>query len=226
MEQVWNTIAEALDGKTIPLLIGLFSGWALFELTDRIKVRRARSELRRALVAELEFAECIVSTIVGKYARCAQTDQEIEFVANEIRWFCETGRARMRCVGILSDLPGGSPNMLKLSDGQLVQQMSSIEETIGTQIILPVVDRAISGQTSLFTSDQIQSLSMVHWQSHLLAQDADSMKEMFLLSLTLGKDPNHQIVIKNHDRNTKRYADRAATLLRSIRATLSEFKLG
>ena len=201
-------------------LVGLISGWLLFELTERRRVRLAQRELRRALEAELENAEVLVSSIVGKYARLCQTEADVSFVANEIRWFQAVGRHRMQDTGILSDLPPLSQALDSLSDNQLVQLFSSIKETIGTKIIMPVVENALAGHTSGFNARQIQALGMVRWQAYLLEQEAESMKEFFRLTFTVTDQANHQIVVENHNQRTEAYARRARTLLGTIRAAL------
>lgn len=202
------------------LLVGFISGWLLFEVTERRRARLSQRELRRALVAELENAEVLASTCVCKYARFCQSKKDVAFVAREIRWFHEVGRQRMEAVGILADLPDVSSELKSLSDDQLVALFSSTKETVGTKLIMPVLDRALAGQTFGFRANQIQALSMVRWQIYLLAQDAESMHEMLRLSFTVTDEKNHEIVLENHVQRSVAYAHRAQTLLRAMRTAL------
>ena len=208
----------------VSLLVGFISAWLLFELTERRRIRLAHRELRRALAAELENAEVLVSTIVCKYARLCQNEAEVAFVASEIRWFRHVGRQRMQDLGIISDFPPIPPEFKSLSDNKLIELFSSIRETIGTKIIMPVVESALTGQMLGFGASQIQVLSMVRWQTYLLEQDAELMKEMFRLTFTVTDEKNHDIVVANHDQRTASYARRAQTLLRAIRAALQKMR--
>ena len=214
------TILGSLKWESLSMLVGFISAWLLFELTERRRIRLAHRELRRALVAELENAEVLVSTIVVKYAGLCQSEDDVAFVASVIRWYQDVGRQRFRDLGILSGLPPNPREFKSLSDNQLIKLFSSVRETIGTKIIMPIVESALAGQTVGFAASQIQALSMVRWQTYLLEQDAESMKEMFQLTFTVTDENNHDIVVANHDQRTASYARRARTLLRAIRAAL------
>jgi hypothetical protein len=125
---------------------------------------------------------------VGKYAFTATTPQEIEACADEIRWFRRVGQTRAAQVGITSPI-GASTTLSQfdtMSDQQLVALMVSItpQETIGTKLLLPVIDAVLAGRTAGFTGNQIQSLSTVRWQAHLLEQDADWMGEFLRLTFS------------------------------------------
>ena len=223
MNELFSSLLETLEAlvsETAPVLLGFISAWLLFEVTARRRARLSQRELCRALVAELENAEVLASTIVCKYARFSQSKKDVAFVACEIRWFHDVGRQRLEAVGILADLPNFSSELTSLSDDQLVALFSSTKETVGTKLILPVLDRALAGQTFGFRANQIQALSMVRWQIYLLAQDAESMHEMFRLSFTVTDEKNHEIVLVNHDQRSVAYAHRAQTLLRAMRTAL------
>ncbi len=210
----------SLKWENVSLLVGFITAWLLFELTAWRKIRLARRELCRALVAELENAEVLVSSFVGKYARLCKGEEDVAYVASEIRWFIDVGRQRFKDLGILSDHVPVPPEFRSLSDNQLISLHSSIQETIGNKLIMPVVEQALAGQTLGFRASQIQALSMVRWQTYLLEQDAESMKEMFRLTFTVTDEQVLENVVANHDNRTESYARRARTLLRAIRATL------
>ncbi len=223
MNELFSSLLETLEAlvsETAPVLLGFISAWLLFEVTARRRARLSQRELCRALIAELENAEVLASTIVAKYARFCQNEKDVAFVAREIRWFHEIGRQRLKVIGIVSDLPSVSSELKSLSDDQLVGLFSSTKETVGTKLIMPVLDRALAGQTFDFRTNQIQALSTVRWQIYLLEQDAESMHEMFRLSFTVTDESNHEIVLENHNQRSVAYAQRVQTLLRAIRATL------
>jgi len=120
-------------------------------------------------------------------------------VASEIRWHLDAGRQRFADLGIISDLRPIPPEFRSLSDDQLIKLFSSIKETIGTTIIMPVVERALAGQTLGFRAIQIQAISMVRWQTHLLEQDVESMKEMLRLTFTITDSTT--VIFNNQSQN-------------------------
>lgn len=215
---------NSLVSETIPVLLGLISGWVLFTLTERRREAHSQRELRCALVAELENGEVLTNNIVLKYARLYKSATEIADCAGEIRWFFEIGRKRMETFGILSGRPNVIPNFESLSDSQLIALFPQVNETVGNKLIMPVLDRALSGQTFGFSANQIKALSMVRWQIFLLAQDAESMHEMLQLSFTVTAEHNHNIVLKNHDKQTLAYAQRALVVLRAMRSALEAIR--
>lgn len=223
MNELFSSLLATLNSlasETAPMLVGFISAWLLFEVTERRRARASQRELRGALVADLENAEALTSSIVFKYAWICQSKEDVAAVAREIRWFLDAGRERMQDVGIVADRPPISSEFKSLSDDQLVAVFSSTKETVGTKIIIPVLERALAGQTLGFHGNQIQVLSMVRWQMYLLEQDAESMKEMFRLTFTVTDESNHKIVLENHNQRSMAYAYRAQTLLRAIRTAL------
>jgi hypothetical protein len=192
LETLVCAITDALKGHTIPLLLGFASAWGMFELTERRKARRAQQEIRRALRAELENAEVLVSVFVAKHARYCSNEADVAFAANEIRWFYGVGRERMVQLDVL---PGAVPepeNIIALSDDQIVELYSGTQETIGTKIVLPVLEGAVSGKLSGLKSEEISALSMVRLQAYLLNQAVDLMKDAFQLTFTITDLDNHE----------------------------------
>ena len=110
----------SLKWEDVSVLVGFITAWLLFELTAWRKIRLAQRELCRALLAEMEIAEVLVSVIIGKYAWLCKSEEDVTFVAKEIRWYKDVGRQRFEGLGILSDLPPGPPEIRSLSDNQLV----------------------------------------------------------------------------------------------------------
>ncbi len=228
--RVWSTLQAADWQKVFTTLgpfIGFFLGWGLFEVTERRKVRLAQRELRHALVAELQHAELLLSTIVAKYAFTAKTPQEIKACADEIRWFRQVGESRATQIGISSPV-GTSTTLAKfdaLTDEKLVAMMVSItpQEKLGRRLILPVIDAVLAGRTAGFTGNQIQSLSTVRWQAYLLEQDADWMDEFLRLTFSVEDEENHATVVTNLDNRAHAYAFRAGVLQQCIRVSLKAF---
>lgn len=214
--------------KFLPFLspfLGFLSGWGLFELTERRKVRLAQRALREALVAELQIVEVLLSTIVGKYAYVVKNADEAKNVAHEIRWFVKVGKKRVQGLGLaLAEAPeGASDRFDALPDDQVVAVFAEMmpKETVGVKLILPVVEAALAGRTSGFSATEIQALSTVRWQVYLLEQDAEWMAEFLRLTFTVTDAENHAVVSKNHEQRTQSYARRAAVVLRCVRTALA-----
>ena len=211
------TIADLKDIITVagPFL-GFLTGWGLFELTERRKVRLAEGALRAALIAELEHAEVLLASIVGRYAYLATSPAEIQQVASEIRWFLAVGRLRAQAIGLseVSEPPAG---FASLSDEQLVAGFTHLTQSdrMGPKLILPVIDSALAGHTSGFTSVEIQALSSVRWQAFLLAE-----AEFLRLTFTVTDAENHDIVTNNFAMRTRGYARRVHVMVGCVRTAL------
>ena len=110
----------SLKLEAVSLLVGFIMALLLFEVTERRRIRLGQRELRRALLAELENAEVVVSIFVSKYARLCKSEEDVAYVASEIRWFQDVGRQRVKDLGILSDLTPMPPEYMSLSNNQLI----------------------------------------------------------------------------------------------------------
>jgi len=210
--------------KIVGPVIGFFVGWALFELTERRKVWMAQRALRGALVSELRHTEVLLSSIVAKYCFLAKNEADVKTFADEIRWFVNVGKKRAMSVGLALDEP--APQTLSqfndLNDATLVALFSGgKQETTGTSLILPVIDAMLAGRTTGFSDHEIEALSTVRWQAHLLAQDAEWTKKFLDLSFTVTDPKNHDIVSINHDTRVASYSRRAITMLKCVRTALT-----
>jgi hypothetical protein len=79
-----------------------------------------------------------------------------------------------------------------LSDAMVVGLFSKgPQETTGTSLILPVIDAVLAGRTTGFSDREIEALSTVRWQAHLLGQDAEWTKKFLDLSFTVTDPTNH-----------------------------------
>jgi hypothetical protein len=223
LEGMQRTLGALDWDKIIGPVIGFLVAWALFELTERRKVRLAQQALRVALVAELRHAEILLSSIVGKYSYTATTPHDVAAFAAEVRWFAKEGKARAMQHGLAltEHTPEQMTAFKDASDAQIIQVLKAVgaKETSGTTLILPIVDAVLSGRTPGFSDKEIQALSTVRWQVHLLAEDAAWTKEFVRLSFTV-TGPNHGIVSDNHDRRVQSYGRRAITLIACVRSAL------
>jgi hypothetical protein len=224
------TIADVKDMVSIagPIL-GFFAAWGLFELTERRKVRLAERALRTALVAELEHAEGVLASIVTRFAHFADTPAAIQQLATEWRWLTlGGGRQRMQALSE-SALPEYPPGFVErvsdLSDQQLVALLAASRVNVeharlGPKVILPIVDAALAGRTSGFTSREIQALSSVRWHEHGLAEGSRWAEEFLRMTFTITDDAKHAGATQNLESRTKDYAQRAGSMLAAVRSAL------
>jgi hypothetical protein len=219
------TIADVKDVVSIagPILAFL-AAWGLFEVTERRRVRLAERALRTALVAELEHAEAVLASIVTRFPHFADTPAAIHRVAKEWRWCLAAGQRRMEALGE-SPLPEFPPGFEEVTDQQLVAVLAARVDKegarLGPKVILPVVDSALAGRTSGFTSLEIQALSSVRWHEHGLAESSRLAEEFLRLTFTLAADTKqHANATQNMRMRTKDYAQRAWSMLNAARSAL------
>ncbi len=218
-------MSDALQSPVATFFLGLLSGWLLIEVTEWRRVRSNRRELRRALIAELETTEVLVSIMVTKYARYFTAEPDVHFVAQEFRWYTTVGRKRLSAVGLQSHL-GTSPSVVETAtDADVVKVLSLLHETIGNTVVVPVLESVLNGGTGGFASRQIQALGMVRWQCFLLEQDVEWMKSLYNLSFTVTDETNHGNVLQDHQRRSESYAQRSRTLLSVVRAALAALRV-
>lgn len=229
----WNrfllTMKQAALQPVWILLTALVSfafAWILFELTERRKVRLAQRALREALIAELRHAEVLLSSIVGKYAHVANTPEEVASTARELRWFVEAGQRSADEVGLGGDRvpPENLKQIMAYTDDQIVAAFArppAAREAVGTKLMLPIVDAALAGRTAGFSANEIQGISTVRWQLHLLEQDAEWTAEFLRLTYTVADEENHALIVANHENRLRSYARRATLVLGCVRTAIS-----
>jgi hypothetical protein len=85
---------------------------------------------------------------------------------------------------------------------------------------MTVLQAALAAPTSGFTTREIQRLSWVSWQTHLLAHEARMMKEMVMLTFTIDDPDNHRTVTENVEKAKQGYRTRAGHTLDAVREAL------
>ena len=216
------TVSEVM--AVVGPFLGFFSGWGVSTLADRRKSRLAQRAIRQALIVELERAELRLSTAVSKYAYLAETPEQVKRVATELRWFIKVGEARAPGTGVT--LGDAAPGMIErfgaLPDAQLVTMWATrtARETVGGKYLLPVLDSTLSGHLEGFSTAQIQALSELGSQIHMLSQEADYTMELWRQTFTITDEANHASAVENHRRRTQGYARRATVALDCTRSAL------
>jgi hypothetical protein len=209
----------------LPILLGFFSGWGLSELTEGRKRRRARRALRQALLVELERTEVRMNTTVTKYAYLASTVPQVARVASEARWFLKEGMRRAPSANVVvpEGFEGKAEALAAQPDANLVAIFAArIKETVGSAYLCPVLDSALSGSLQGFSVEQIQALSELRSQIHMLGQEAEWTQEMWRQTFTVN-DKNYPVVVANHENRVRAYALRAEVVLDCTRAAIVAF---
>ena len=85
---------------------------------------------------------------------------------------------------------------------------------------MPVLQATLAAPTSGFTNRKIQRLSWVRWQTHLLAHEAQMMKDMVMLTFTIDDPDNHRRVADNVERAKQGHRMRAGYMLDAVRDAL------
>jgi hypothetical protein len=141
----------------------------------------------------------------------------------EMRWFVSEGLQQ----SILRDDPipaGLSPEaIINLSDEELAQifrQFHPQQPNTAVDLPMPVLQATLAAPTSGFTNSEIQRLSWVRWQTHLLAHEARMMKDMVMLTFTVDDPDNHRRVTDNVERAKQGYRMRAGYTLDAVREAL------
>jgi hypothetical protein len=216
------TVSEVM--AIVGPFLGFFSGWGVSTLADHRKSRLARHAIRQALIVELERAELRLSTAVSKYAYLAETPAQVARVAAELRWFIRVGETRAPGTGVtLGDAaPGMVDRFSELPDAVMVSMWAthSAQETVGGKYLLPVLGSTLAGRLEGLTTEQIQALSELGSQMHMLSQEADYTMELWRQTFTITDERNHAITLANHRRRAQAYARRAAVALDCTRAAL------
>lgn len=218
----WEKVVLAILGP----IIGFAAGFAAFEYQERRRVRLAQRELRRALIGELQHIEVLLSTIVAKYAYLAESPEDVKATAAEIRWYRQVGIERAKAVGLSQGIPEPMQRTVEqfdaLPDEAVVKLSAAVgrQETVGSKVILPIIEGVLAGRTAGFTDHEIQALSAVRWQAFMLEQEAEWTREFFRMTYTVTDPQNHDRVVQNHENRLRQYARRARTVLAVVRRTL------
>jgi hypothetical protein len=164
-----------------------------------------------------------LSTAVSKYAYIADTPAVVARVAAELRWFLKVGEARAPGTGVtLTDVPATGPEQLcALPDAVMVQLFAThtARESVGTKYLLPVLDSTLAGNLMGFSATEVQALSELGSQMHMLSQQADWSKELWQQTFTAAPQ-NYALTRNNHTSSLRGYALRARVALDCTRDAL------
>jgi len=204
-------------------LLGFFAGWGLFELTEWRRRRRTQRSQRRAVQAELSYVEILLVLICFKYADAVSTATDIAHVAQAVKWYWQTGRLKARRAGhILGDVDESlAEEFGRLNDEQIVAKLATtpgMQETVASELHLPIVDAVLGAPTSGFSDKEVQALTTARTQAHLLNENSRWMNKYHDMSFTVADEGNHRRVLESHQHQRRAYLKRALVLLDFVRA--------
>jgi hypothetical protein len=202
------------------VLLGFISGWGLFEVSEYRRRRRQQRTIREALKAELSNMERILN---GQMITFAYGTINPDRGVQEMRWYFSEGLQRRSFFDIPIPSRLSPKVVLELSDDELTQELRlSTPQQPNSAVDLPitVLQAVLVAPTAGFTSAQLQRLSWVSWQTHLLAHEARMMKEMVMLTFTIDDPDNHRRVTENVEKAKQGYRMRAGYTMDAVREAL------
>jgi hypothetical protein len=205
-------------GVLVGAVIGLLSGWGLFEITEARKRRVQAENIRRMIVVELRGAEVVLNTLVCKLS--AALNDDTRFVA-EMRWSAHRIARQAPTVGV-SVPEEMSEEMAKkfaaLSDAQVLLMKGSVATSQRCIAVpTPVTRSVLTSPGVQLDSRELEMLAAIEWQAGLLAAVAEQVNSLYPLTFTVSDPTNHGIVVDNIDTTRKTYYYRATVMLDVIR---------
>jgi hypothetical protein len=217
-----DALARLIDAL-IPVagpIAGFLAAWIVFELTEWRRREIQKQALRRALRAELETVEYLLSMMVAKFS----APDDSATAVREVRWLLTVGRERGR---LLLEMPQElAERLLDRSDDEMAEVLRRIgwhQENRGVPILLPTVEAALTSPVAGLSGGEIKALFWLKWQAHLLQDTAQTMKEALDHTFTIEDDVNHALMVENHEAAKRWYRKRAEIMLDAVRGALAEW---
>lgn len=190
-----NRILESLL-PSAGALAGFLLAWVLFELTEWRRRIRQRNAIRHALRAELRNSEVVLNSLVTRFAVGVG---DMQTAVKELRWLMKEGWSKER----LSDLtPEMQANWVSKSDNELADLLRRTgwkQRSVEVPIPLPLVEAVLSSPLADLSPEEMENLTRLKWQSHLLDNQAHWMEQWTALMFTVEDEENHSIIVKNHE---------------------------
>jgi hypothetical protein len=217
-----DALARLIDAL-IPVagpIAGFLAAWIVFELTEWRRREIQKQALRRALRAELETVEYLLSMMVAKFS----APDDSATAVREVRWLLTVGRERGRQ---LLEMPQElAERLLERSDDEMAEVLRRIgwhQENRAVPILLPTVEAALTSPVAGLTGGETRALFLLKWQAHLLQDTAQAMKETLDRTFTIEDEENHARMVENHQAAMRWYRERAGFMLDAVRRALAEW---
>ncbi len=188
----------------------------------------AQADTRRAVVAELRHAEMVLSSVIVNLS--IGTDAVADAV-RELKILLEVGTERILGTGVL-DLTAEQLEALRHLQGVPEQGAAEILRTLlpaqcarPIRVEAPVLDVLLANPAHGFGDVELQALSAIRWQVHLLADEARLADAWLPVAATTdsGRDGR---AVATLDGTRESYRRRAIVAVRMVRDALGALKAG
>jgi len=213
----------------IGAVIGFLAAWGVLQLTEHRRRKRTQAITRRAVVAELQHTELVLSSIIVNLS--IGTDAVADAV-RELKVLLEIGTERILRTGVL-DLTADQLEALRHLHGASDQGAAEILRTLWPaqrarplKVQVPVLDVLLANPTSGFRDVELLALSAIRWQVHLLADEARLADEWLTLASTMVDTNSQGQALATLDGIRQSYRARAIVVVRMIRDAMRLQKVG
>lgn len=210
--------AEQVQSPTLNYLsafFGFLSALALFELQELWKGWVQVSNLRRALKAELDRAEFVLSVDVLKTSAQARDNSP---AVKEFKWIMENYPD--------FDLTEAQPlrEWTRMTSGALADAVRNTKlpgARTTTELKFPVLETALSSTASMgLSSGEMIALTAFNWQIQLLNSQHGLIMQFMPMTFTVEDPNNHKTVMDNLKGCQEDYRVRLTYALEALREAL------
>jgi hypothetical protein len=213
----------------IGTVIGFLTAWGVLQLTERRRRNRAQAVTRRAVVAELRHAELVLSSIIVSLSIGTDT---VADALRELKVLLEIGTEHMLRIGVL-DLTAEQLDALRHLQGvsdqgaaEILRALWPAQRARPLKVQVPVLDGLLANPSHGFGDVELQALTAIRWQVHLLADEARLADEWLPLASTTANTDTHGRAVVTLDGTRESYRRRTIVAVRMIRDALSLLKAG
>ncbi len=213
----------------IGTVIGFLAAWGVLQLTEHRRRKRAQAVTRRAVVAELRHTELVLNSIIVNLS--IGTDAVADAV-RELKVLLEVGTERILRIGVL-DLTADQLEALRHLQGvsdhsaaEILRTLAPAQRARPLKVQVPVLDVLLANPAHGFGDVELQALSAIRWQVHLLADEARLADEWLPLASTPVNTDSHGRALATLDGTRESYRRRAIVAVQMIRDALDLLKVG
>jgi hypothetical protein len=213
----------------IGTLAGFVAAWSVLELRERRRRQLAQAATHRAVVAELRHTELVLSSIIVNLSIGTDT---VADAVRELKVLLEIGTERLLRTGVL-DLTTEQLEALRHLQGvsdpgaaEILRTFCPAQRARPLKVQVPVLDTVLANPIHGFGDVEVQALSAIRWQVHLLADEARLADEWLPLASTAVDTGSHDRAVATLDSTRESYRRRAIVAVQMIRDALSLLKAG
>jgi hypothetical protein len=209
--------------------MGFLAAWGVLQLTEHRRRRIAQAVTRRAVVAELRHVELVLRSLIVNLSIGTDT---VADAVRELKVLLEVGTERILHTGVL-DLTAEQLEALRHLQGVSDQGAAEILRTLAPaqrarplKVQVPVLDVLLANPAHGFGEVELQALSAIRWQVHLLGDEARLADEWLPLASTAADTGTQGLAGAALDGTRESYRRRAIVAVQMIRDALGVLKAG